>query len=310
MYPAIWYNVPEFMYPCLPAIIAGVPILIAPHPDYAAAAARVLEHTTHRPTVGLILGSGMGEFAAAIDTPDTLDTHDIPGWPRSTVEGHKGRIMIGQLEGQSVIILQGRVHFYEGYTIQDVIFPVRVMHQLGVKTLIVTNAAGGLNKHWTLGDLMLIQDHINLIGLAGNNPLMGANDPGIGARFPDMTTPYDAGLQAVARIVADREGLALREGVYCCVAGPSYETPAEIRMLRTFGADAVGMSTAPEVVAARHAGMRVMGVSGISNICHDSNDPRLIVSHAEVMDIGVTRIVPALTTLLRGVLRAIDMDNA
>lgn len=274
--------------------------------DYGSAASVILAKTKHRPTIGLVLGSGMGELADAVRDADIIETHDLPGWPRSTVEGHKGRLVIGRLEGQTVMVLQGRVHFYEGYPIQDVVYPVRVMHKVGVRTLIVTNAAGGLNKGYAVGDLMLIQDHINFYGLAGNNPLVGPNDATLGPRFPDMTTAYDAELRTVARRVAQEHQIRLREGVYCAVAGPSYETPAEIRMLRAIGGDAVGMSTAPEVVAARHCGMRVVGFSGISNMCHDSNDPALKVNHQEVLDVGRTKIIPALTVLLRGILGALS----
>ncbi len=268
---------------------------------YHDAAKLIQSKTEHRPKIGLILGSGMGEFAAAVENPLTIETHDVPGWPRSTVEGHKGRILIGQLEGKTIFTLQGRVHFYEGYAIQQVAFPVRVMHALGIKTLIVTNAAGGLNQKFAAGDLMLLSDHINFPGLAGNNPLVGPNDDSIGPRFPDMTTAYDIELRKLAKKVAAEKGVTLHEGVYACVSGPSYETPAEVRMLRAF-ADAVGMSTAPEVVVARQAGMRVMGVSGISNVAHDVADPSLKVTHDEVMDIG-KKLVPGLTALLRGVLR-------
>lgn len=268
---------------------------------YQDAARLILEQTAHRPQIGLILGSGMGDFAAALQDPFSLETHTVPGWPRSTVVGHKGRILIGTLEGKTILALQGRVHFYEGYSIQQVAFPVRVMHALGIKTLLVTNAAGGLNTSYAAGDLMLLSDHINFPGLAGQNPLIGPNDANLGPRFPDMTTAYDLELRQLAKAVAARAGVTLHEGVYACVAGPSYETPAEVRMLRTF-ADAVGMSTAPEVIAARHAGMRVMGISGISNVAHAVADPALKVSHEDVMDIGI-KIVPALTALLRGVVR-------
>ncbi len=271
--------------------------------SYDIAARLIRERTIHLPNVGLILGSGMGEFADAVSDPVIIETHDIPGWPQSTVEGHKGRVLIGALEGQMVCVLQGRIHFYEGYTAQQITFPVRVMQALGVKTLIVTNAAGGLNTGFTAGDLMPINDHINLTGLAGQHPLIGPNDSALGTRFPDMTIAYDLELRALAHRVADAEGVTLRDGVYVAISGPSFETPAEVRMLRAWGADAVGMSTASEVTVARHGGMRVMGISGISNINIDHNDPNRKTTHEEVMDIGQTRIVPALTKLLRGVLR-------
>lgn len=273
------------------------------HQDYEIAARLIRERTEHQPTVGLILGSGMGELADAVQSPVIIETYDLPGWPQSTVEGHKGRILIGRLERQTVCVLQGRIHFYEGYTAQQVTFPVRVMQMLKVNTLIVTNAAGGLNPAFVAGDLMLINDHINLVGLAGQHPLIGPNNPELGLRFPDMTVAYDLELRALAHRVADAEGVTLRDGVYVAVSGPSFETPAEIRMLRAWGADAVGMSTAPEVIAARHAGMRVMGISGISNVAIDHNDPNQKPTHDEVMAVGQDKIVPALTKLLSGVLR-------
>ncbi len=277
--------------------------------DYTAAADAIRARTAQKPVLAMILGSGLGSLADSIENADRIDCQDIPGWPRSTVEGHKGQIVIGQLEGHAVFVLQGRVHFYEGYAMQQVAFPVRVMQAFGIQTLIVTNAAGGLNTTFEAGDLMLIDDHINLAGMVGNNPLMGPNDAELGARFPDLTVAYDADLRALAHRVAAAEQIALRSGVYVCLSGPTYETPAEIRMLRAWGADAVGMSTAPEVIVARQAGMRVLGVSGISNITIDTNDPTRKTSHAEVMDIGARKVVPALTRLLHGVLRELPRSE-
>ncbi len=278
--------------------------------DYAAAADLIRGRTAQQPTVGLILGSGLGGLADTIEDGFVIATQDIPGWPPSTVEGHKGRLVIGRLEGQIVCAVQGRVHFYEGYAIQHVVFPVRVMQALGIRTLIVTNAAGGLNQSYEAGDLMLIRDHINVPGMSGHNPLMGPNDAALGVRFPDMTVPYNTELRKLAHRIAAAESIPLREGVYVCLSGPTYETPAEVRMLRAWGADAVGMSTAPEVVVARQAGMRVLGISGISNICIDVNDSPRKVLHEDVMSIGDTHIVPALTRLLRGVLRELPADSS
>ncbi|MEP7285700.1 MAG: purine-nucleoside phosphorylase [Chloroflexota bacterium] len=269
--------------------------------NYQTAANVILSRTAYQPTVGLILGSGLGGLADAIEVADTIPTTEIPRWPRSTVEGHAGRLVIGRLEGQTVLALQGRVHYYEGYTMQEVTFPVRVMQTLGIKTLFVTNAAGGLNKDYHAGDLMLISDHINLPGLIGHNPLGGPNDNELGSRFPDMTTAYDVAFRQKAHEAAAQAGFTLREGVYVCVSGPSFETPAEIRMLRTLGADAVGMSTAPEVVVARHAGMRVMGVSVVTNIVVDTPGVQQTGLHEEVLATGA-QVAPRLIALLRSVL--------
>lgn len=267
-----------------------------------AAATAVRQATTHSPTIGLILGSGLGSVAAAISPADTLSTSHIPHWPTSTVAGHTGHLIIGQLETHTVIALQGRTHFYEGFSINQITLPVRVMQQLGVHTLIVTNAAGGMNPHFTPGDLMLIKDHLNFPGMAGNNPLRGPNDDTFGPRFPDMTQPYDSQLRLLAHEVAAANGLALQEGIYAYVAGPSYETPAELRFLRLAGGDAVGMSTVPEVVVARHAGMRVLGISTITNLALPDPPPGVKLTHDEVLDAG-RQVIPHLTTLLHGILR-------
>ncbi|MCX8063486.1 MAG: purine-nucleoside phosphorylase, partial [Anaerolineales bacterium] len=217
------------------------------------------------PKVGLILGSGLGEIADLIPNPIVVPFSEIPNWPLSTVEGHKGRLVAGELEGQKVLISQGRVHYYEGYSMAQVAFPVRVMQRLGIETLIVTNAAGAVNPEFEPGDLMLITDHLNLIGMAGLSPLRGANLDELGPRFPDMSGAYDRTLCEFAREAAQEYNIRLREGIYICLAGPSFETPADLRFLRLIGADAVGMSTVPEVTAARHGGTRVLGISGISN---------------------------------------------
>ncbi|MCS6906581.1 MAG: purine-nucleoside phosphorylase [Anaerolineales bacterium] len=253
-----------------------------------------------RPFVGLILGSGLGEIAESVLEPTTVPFREIPNWPRSTVEGHKGQLVLGELEGQRVLVSQGRVHYYEGYSMAQVAFPVRVMQRLGVRVLIVTNAAGAVNPEFEPGDLMLITDHINLVGMAGLTPLRGANLDELGPRFPDMSQAYDRELCEFARQAALEHGIRLREGVYICLAGPSFETPADLRFLRLIGADAVGMSTVPEVTAARHGGMRVLGLSGISNKAN--LDGSTVTTHEEVLRAG-QMIVPQMSRILRGVLR-------
>jgi purine-nucleoside phosphorylase len=212
-----------------------------------------------------------------------------------------GRLVVGKLEGVSVAVMQGRVHFYEGYPIQQVVFPVRVLQVMGIETLIVTNAAGGLDPEFHAGELMLITDHLNIMGMGGSNPLFGPNDPTLGPRFPDMSQAYDPELRRIALKVAEEKDIPLHQGVYAGLAGPSFETPAEIRFLRLIGADAVGMSTVPEVTVARHGGIRVLGVSGISNVAIAEADPDQKTSHEEVLSAG-RLIVPRLTSLLCGVL--------
>ncbi|WP_110251499.1 purine-nucleoside phosphorylase [Streptohalobacillus salinus] len=231
------------------------------------------------PKVGLILGSGLGMLADEIENPLKIKYDQIPGFPVSTVEGHAGQLVIGELQGVNVIAMQGRFHFYEGYGLDAVTFPVRVMKQLGIEKLFVTNAAGGVNESFEPGNLMLITDHINN---TGQNPLMGPNDAEQGVRFPDMSQAYDRKLQAVAKAVARDLSLDLKEGVYVWNTGPTYETPAEIRMLQTVGGDAVGMSTVPEVIVARHAGLEVLGISCISNMAAGILDQPL--NHEEVIE--------------------------
>ena len=252
-----------------------------------------------KPEIGMILGTGLGPLADSIDGATVIPNQEIPCWPISTVQGHKGRLVIGNLEGKNVFILQGRTHFYEGYTMGQTTFSVRVMKRLGCDTLVVTNAAGAINPAFVPGDLMLIKDHINLIGMGGANPLMGPNMEEFGPRFPDMSQPYDWELLATAREACDEAGISYREGVYASLTGPSFETPAELRFLKAIGADAVGMSTAPEVVVARHSGMRVLGVSGISNKAN--LDGSTITTHEEVLEAGQV-LVPKLTGLIRGTL--------
>jgi purine-nucleoside phosphorylase len=272
--------------------------------DYERAVNLTRSKTNLQPTVGLVLGSGLGGLADTLDDRVVIPYSEIPGWPQSTVEGHSGQLVVGRMEGCAVVAQQGRAHFYEGYTPQQITFPIRVMHFLGVKTVILTNAAGGLNHNYAVGDLMLLNDHINLVGMSGNNPLMGPNDSTIGPRFLGMVQSYDRGLRESARQVARDAGITLHEGVYVCLSGPFFETPAEVRMLRLLGGDAVGMSTVHEVLVARHAGMRVMAYSGITNVAIDTLDTPLETNHEEVLEAGKV-LVPRLTAILRGVLRTI-----
>lgn len=258
------------------------------------------------PKVGVILGSGLGEIAELIPDPVVIPFGEIPNWPQSTVEGHKGRLVLGELEGRKVLICQGRVHYYEGYSMAQVAFPVRVMQRLGIEILIVTNAAGAVHPDFEPGDLMLITDHLNLIGMAGLTPLRGVNIDELGPRFPDMSQAYDRTLCEFARQTAAEHHIRLREGIYICLAGPSFETPADLRFLRQIGADAVGMSTVPEVTAARHGGMRVLGISGISNKAN--LDGNTVTTHEEVLQAGRI-IVPKLIQILRGVLLRLDLQT-
>jgi len=252
--------------------------------------------TTFSPDVAIILGTGLGGLANEIERPTRIPYTDIPGFPRATVESHAGQLLLGTLSGQRVVAMQGRFHRYEGYSLQQIALPVRVLHALGARTLIVSNACGGMNPLWSPGDLMLLADHINLLG---DNPLVGPNDDTVGPRFPDMSAPYDSGLRATARAVALELGITLREGVYVAVTGPSLETRAEYRMLRTIGGDVVGMSTVPEVITAVHMSMRVLGLSIITDEClPDALAPvtldRIIAVAGEAE--------PRLTALIRGVL--------
>jgi purine-nucleoside phosphorylase len=272
--------------------------------EIQASADVVRARTRHQPRVGLILGSGLGGLADAVEQADVVPYADIPHVALSTVEGHAGRLVIGALEGRSVMVMQGRSHYYEGYSMQQVTLPVRIMQLLGVEILIVTNAAGGLAPEFRPGDLMLITDHINLIGMAGLSPLRGPNDPSLGLRFPDMSVAYDLDLRQSALRVAHAQGIPMHQGVYICLAGPSFETPADLRFVRRIGADAVGMSTVPEVTVARHGGLRVLGISGISNVAMLEPGAAPPPTHAEVLEAG-QGIVPRLTAVVRGVLRAL-----
>lgn len=253
-----------------------------------------------QPKIGLILGTGLGGLADAILNATIIPYRELPDWPISTVMGHTGQLVIGEMENQSVLTMQGRVHYYEGYTMQEVTLPVRVMQRLGIKILIVTNAAGAIHPDFIPGDVMLITDNLNLAGMAGLNPLIGPNLDELGPRFPDMSQSYDRKLCELARKVSRANNLSLREGVYAGLSGPSFESPADLRFLRTAGADAVGMSTVSEVIVARHGGTRVLGFSGISNKAN--LDGNTVTSHEEVLNAG-RLIVPKLEKLIRGVLR-------
>ncbi|MFI5273727.1 MAG: purine-nucleoside phosphorylase [Ktedonobacterales bacterium] len=256
------------------------------------------------PRIALILGTGLGALADHIAGPTVVAYSDLPDFPRSTVAGHAGRFVFGEIEGVPVVAMQGRFHLYEGYSPQQVVLPVRALRLLGAKTLIATNAAGGLNPTYTAGDLMLVTDHIGLPMMAGFNPLRGPNDEALGPRFPAMTDAYDPALRVLAYESAVALGIPLREGVYVMVAGPNYESPAELRLLRGFGADAVGMSTVPEVLAARHAGMRVLALSCVTNIAlppEGTAPPE--PSHAEVVAVA-ERAGAELTRLVERVVAA------
>jgi purine-nucleoside phosphorylase len=251
------------------------------------------------PDIAIILGTGLGGLAKEIEVETAIPYQEIPGFPLSTVESHAGRLLLGRLRGKSVVAMQGRLHRYEGYTLQEVTFPVRVMRALGARVLVVTNVSGGMHPFWPAGDLVLIADHINLLG---DNPLIGPNDEQLGPRFPDMSDPYDAGIRAMARQIALDQGVTLHEGVYVAVPGPNLETRAEYRMLRTLGADIVGMSTVPEVIVAVHGGMKVAGFSIITDQClPDALEPvaiETILAIAARAEPGLTRLVAALVERL------------
>uniref|UniRef100_A0A3B3DIU9 Purine nucleoside phosphorylase n=1 Tax=Oryzias melastigma TaxID=30732 RepID=A0A3B3DIU9_ORYME len=253
--------------------------------DYKKTADWLLEHTKQRPKVAIICGSGLGGLADLLEDKTEFPYKDIPSFPTSTVQGHAGQLVFGKLQGCECVCMQGRFHFYEGYSIHKVTYPVRVFFLLGVETLIVTNAAGGLNAAFNVGDIMLIKDHINMPGFAGQNPLCGHNDDRFGVRFPCMSDAYDRDLRALAKKTAKEQGCDsfLQEGVYCMLAGPTYETIAESRVLQTLGADAVGMSTVPEVVIARHCGLRVLGLSLVTNKVVMDYESKEKANHEEVL---------------------------
>ena len=255
------------------------------------------------PEIGIILGSGLGFLVEEIQNPTLLPYDDIPHFPTTTVEGHKGQLAIGELEGKNVVMMQGRFHYYEGYSMEDVVYPVRVMAQLGIKNLIITNAAGGVNVDFKAGDLMLITDHINL---TGTSPLIGPNIKQFGERFPDMSEAYDPDLRKIAVSAAKDLTINLQEGIYAGVTGPNYETPAEIRYLRAIGADAVGMSTVPEVIVANHMGIKILGISCITNMAAGVLLEKL--SHDEVVETA-NKVKGTFIKLIKGVVKEIEEEE-
>ena len=257
---------------------------------------------TIQPEISLILGSGLGLLSESIQDPVIIPYHDLPGWPISTVEGHAGELVIGNFEGKDVLVMNGRIHFYEGYEMSQVTLPIRVMQRLGIKIILVTNAAGGINQDFEPGKPMLITDHLNLLGMAGVNPLRGPNLDEFGTRFPDMSQAYDRELGDLARKVAKELGITLYEGIYVCLAGPTFETPADLRFLQKVGVDAVGMSTVPEVIVANHGGQRVLGISGITNSSNLYGEAE--TTHEEVIETGKI-LAPKMMDLISGVLRAL-----
>ncbi len=260
----------------------------------------IRKRSAYRPRVAIVLGSGLNAMADSIQNAVVIPYQELPHWPISTAIGHAGRLVIGELEGQMVFAMQGRAHYYEGYSMSQVTLPVRVMQRLGIEMMIVTNAAGAVNPTFVPGDVMLIVDHINFIGMAGINPLIGPNLDELGPRFPDMSQAYDRALCDLARQAAAENGIHLHEGVYVGLCGPSFESPADLRFLRVAGADAVGMSTVAEVTVARHGGLRVLGLSGISNKAN--LDGSTVTTHEEVLEAGKI-ITPKVEKIIRGVLR-------
>lgn len=276
------------------------PISKSPHnsdfPDADRVAKFILRETKLRPRIALVLGSGLGAFADDLTDSVAIPYEKIPGFPRSTAIGHAGQLVIGNVTNVAVAAMQGRVHLYEGYSVREVVFPMRAFGRLGVRAAILTNAAGGINRDYNQGALVVIRDHINL---QGANPLIGPNDDRFGPRFPDMTEAYAEDYRKIALTEGQRLGIEIHEGVYAALSGPSYETPAEIRYLRTIGADLVGMSTVPEVIAARHMGIRVLGISCVTNMAAGILDRPL--SHAEVLETA-ERVKGQFTALLRAVI--------
>jgi len=264
------------------------------------AAQLILSRTSLRPHIGVVLGSGLGGFADSLDESSRIPYAEIPAFPRSTAIGHAGKMVIGKANGVAVAAMQGRVHLYEGYSAQEVAFPIRVFARMGIRAVILTNAAGGINLNYSQGALVLIRDHINL---QGHNPLIGANDDRFGVRFPDMTHAYSKAYREIAREEAAKLGMTLQEGVYAALAGPSYETPAEIEYLRRIGADLVGMSTVAEVIVARHTEIKVLAISCVTNMAAGILDQPL--SHAEVMETG-ERVKAKFEALLRAVLPQVE----
>lgn len=262
---------------------------------------KIASLTSHQPELGLILGSGLGELANEIEDAVKISYDQIPHFPVSTVEGHAGQLVIGRLAGKTVVAMQGRFHFYEGYSQQEVVFPVYVMKALGVSLLIATNAAGGMNADFEAGDLMLITDHLNM---TGSNPLIGPNEEELGPRFPDMSTAYTPEMRELALRVANKQGVKLQQGVYAGVSGPTYMTPTELIMLRTVGGDAVGMSTVPEVIAASHCGLKVIGISCITDMAiGEELEP---LTHEQVVEVA-NRTKPVFMSLVKGIIQEVSV---
>jgi purine-nucleoside phosphorylase len=273
-----------------------------------AAVSFIREKTAKVCSVLIVLGSGLGPLADLVENAVHIPYGTIPGFAASSVHGHKGQFVIGDLQGVSVIVMQGRVHFYEGLPVRQITLPIRVAKVLGASVMIITNAAGGVNPTFQVGDLMMITDHINFLGMAGQNPLIGHNDDNLGPRFPQMTDAYTPSLQQLSRTVSEKTGIALRSGVLFSQSGPAYETPAEVKFLRIVGADAVGMSVANEVLVARHSGMQVVGFSSITNVARLSLDEGEPPSHQEVID-AANVVGPKLVSLIRGVLEALPLQK-
>jgi purine-nucleoside phosphorylase len=263
---------------------------------YQEAADYIKSQIKSAPETGLILGSGLNDLAEEVKDSVIIEYGKIPHFPSSTAPGHKGQLVVGKLQDRDVLVMQGRFHFYEGYPMETIVFPIRVMKLLGIKNLIVTNAAGGVNESFIPGDLMVIEDHIKM---GGGHPLIGPNNDDFGPRFPDMSQAYSRSLIEAARMVAEKQGLNLKSGVYTYMTGPSFETPAEIRMLRTLGADAVGMSTVPEVITAAHCGINVLGISCISNMAAGILDQP--ITEEEVIEAG-QKVKSKFASLLKGII--------
>ena len=263
-----------------------------------AATDAIRARTDIKPEIAMILGSGLGELADSIENPTIIPTREIPHWPVSTVPGHKGRLVIGTLEGKKVLVLQGRTHYYEGHEISQIGLPIRVMQRLGIEKLIITNAAGGLRESFVTTDLMIITDHLALLPMCGVNPLRGPNLDEFGTRFPDMSAVYDPEYIQLARKVGQEQGIPMQEGVYACLSGPTFETPADCRFLKLVGVDAVGMSTVPEAIVAKHGGMRILGISTITNKIDPDGTNK--ATHEEVLEAGDI-IAPKLMKIVRTV---------
>lgn len=263
------------------------------------AATYIKSHASYKPEIGLILGSGLGELANTIENPVKINYKSIPHFPVSTVEGHAGQLVVGDLEGKKVVAMQGRFHYYEGYSMEEVTFPVRVMKALGIETMVVTNACGGLNPDFHAGMLMFITDHINF---TGDNPLIGENHSELGPRFPDMSSAYNKELVDLGKKVANEQGIEVAEGIYTAVSGPNYVSKAELRLIRNWGSDTIGMSTVPEVLVANHMGMDILGISCITDMAVP--DSLESVSHAQVMEMA-NKVKPDFIKLVRGIVEKI-----